>query len=416
MRMKKMMTLLSMLLFCTQLMAQKPVANYQFVKGTNVVQYKNYYLLTLFQEIPEVQRMLRNDKELNGLLRTKLEKAAEAMKQCDQRISCYAEAMKMSNFEVTTVSQRLTELYKPDNSLGKLVQAHLIPSGCYVLYADAEPRSLLVKAWEQDAAALNFAIGVYVEGKKPNYPKIDSVGFNIHSKGYTEVVSANTYLTLNQAHKLYFEPTLTFALQAMEIDGRNNAADYEPMESTVNKAAFDQVKKTNWSKYKYSIILVPGAGPNDKETELSAGGILRCRLAAQQFKNGMAPFIVLSGGRVHPYKTKFSEAYEMKKFMMNTLMIPESAIIMEPHARHTTTNMRNAARLIFRYGMPMEKPAISSTLKSQSFYISDTVAERSRKELGYYPYRNGKRLTETEIEFYPLISSLQIDFDEPMDP
>jgi hypothetical protein len=78
--------------------------------------------------------------------------------------------------------------------------------------------------------------------------------------------------------------------------------------------------------------------------------------------------------------------------------------------------MRNASRLIFRYGMPMEKPAITSTLKSQSLYISDTVAERSKKELGYYPYKNGNRLSETEMEFYPLVGSLQIDFDEPMDP
>ena len=209
---------------------------------------------------------------------------------------------------------------------------------------------------------------------------------------------------------------MNVALLAMDLDGRNNASDYEPMVHTVNKAAIDQVKKTNWKNYKYTIILVPGAGPDDKDTELSAGGILRCRLAALQYRKGLAPFIVLSGGRVHPYKTKYSEAYEMKKYLMNQLYIPESAIIMEPHARHTTTNMRNAARLIFRYGMPMEKPAITSTVKSQSFYISDTVPERSKKELGYYPYKNGQRLSDTEMEFYPLSISLQIDFDEPMDP
>jgi hypothetical protein len=32
------------------------------------------------------------------------------------------------------------------------------------------------------------------------------------------------------------------------------------------------------------------------------------------------------------------------------------------------------------------------------------------------PYKLGKRLSETALEFYPLISSLQIDADEPMDP
>jgi hypothetical protein len=37
-------------------------------------------------------------------------------------------------------------------------------------------------------------------------------------------------------------------------------------------------------------------------------------------------------------------------------------------------------------------------------------------ELGYVPYKNGKRLSSTLAEFYALSSSLQIDADEPIDP
>ncbi|MNR44829.1 hypothetical protein D3C85_1636160 [compost metagenome] len=106
----------------------------------------------------------------------------------------------------------------------------------------------------------------------------------------------------------------------------------------------------------------------------------------------------------------------MKKFLMETLNIPESAIIMEPHARHTTTNMRNCVRLMFRYGIPVDRPALVSTVKSQSFYVTTILLERCKKELGYYPYKNGKRLSDTESEFYPNTTSLQIDFDEPLDP
>jgi hypothetical protein len=64
----------------------------------------------------------------------------------------------------------------------------------------------------------------------------------------------------------------------------------------------------------------------------------------------------------------------------------------------------------------MDKPCISSTSKYQSYYITDVVPARSEKELGYVPFKNGKRLSDTESEFYPLAVSLQIDFDEPMDP
>ena len=42
--------------------------------------------------------------------------------------------------------------------------------------------------------------------------------------------------------------------------------------------------------------------------------------------------------------------------------------------------------------------------------------ERCQKELNIVPYKNGNRLSETLIEFYPLATALQLDADEPMDP
>lgn len=162
--------------------------------------------------------------------------------------------------------------------------------------------------------------------------------------------------------------------------------------------------------------MIPGAGPDNPEVALSAEGMLRCRLAAVQYRNGLAPFIVTSGGKVHPYKTKYCEATEMKKFLMEKLHIPESAILIDPHARHTTTNMRNTARMMFRYGIPFDKPAITCTTKGQSLMIGNTLIARCLKELKEAPYKNGNRLSETEIEFFPLIEALHINPTEPIDP
>lgn len=404
-------------LFCTGLLAQdKPLQQYQLVTGNNAVQYKNYYLLTLFQQLPGLNKMLKENSVLQKFAGTKKTQANEALKTCKAEMSCYANALKFSAEEITAIGDELSNSYNENNELGKLVSSHLIPSGCYNLYAGETPKNLLVKAWEQDAHALNYAIGVYVEGNKPNYPKIDSISFSIKDKAYAELTSANALLALQPKNELFFEPALNFALVALELNERNDAADYEPMLGGVNQPAINLIKKTDWKKYPYSIILVPGEGPEDKETALSAGGMIRCRLAAIQYHKGQAPFIVVSGGRVHPYKTKFSEAFEMKKFLTETLKIPESAIIMEPHARHTTTNMRNCVRLMFRYGIPVDKTAMVCTMKSQSYYITTVLLERCKKELGYYPYQNGKRLSDTESEFYPNTTSLQIDFDEPLDP
>jgi hypothetical protein len=189
----------------------------------------------------------------------------------------------------------------------------------------------------------------------------------------------------------------------------------EPMFSTVNKAAVDRIKTTNWSKYPYTILLIPGAGPDEPATALSAEGMLRCRLAAQEYRAGKAPFIMPSGGKVHPYKTKFCEAEEMKTYMVQVLHIPAHAIIMEPHARHTTTNMRNGVRLMYRYGIPVNKPGLVVTGKSQTDGIV-AMAPRCVKELKYVPYKLGKRPSETEVEFFAVPEAMQINPYEPLDP
>jgi len=404
-------------IFCTGVFAQNaPSQNYQLIKGKNQVQYKNYYLLTLFQQLPELRKMLAADTALKNILQSKTAAATEAIKTCKTEIPCYAKALKFSNEEIVNIGKRLAIIYTENGPLGKLVVNHLLPSGCYAIFNTETHKNLLIKAWEQDAKAINYTIGVYVEANKPNYPKIDSISFSLKDREFAELTSANAFLALQKNNKLFFEPSMQFALEALELNERNDAADYEPMVAGVNLPALNQIKKTDWKKYPYSVILVPGAGPEEKEVALSAGGMIRCRLAALQYQKGIAPFIVVSGGRVHPYKTKFSEAYEMKKFLTETLQIPENAIIMEPHARHTTTNLRNCARLMFRYGMPIDKPGLVCTVKSQSYYITDVLLERCKKELGYYPYKNGKRLSDTESEFYLNTVSLQIDFDEPLDP
>jgi len=415
--MKFLYTFLLFCLFYQGLSAQDlPQQSYQLIKTRNEVQYKNYYLLTLFQQLPELRKMLSTDTAFSNIYKSKNTQVNEAVKTCKTDVACYARALKFTGDEIAHIGNRLALLYTENNQLGNLVKNHLIPSGCYAMFAKEQHKTLLVKAWEQDASAINYAIGVYVEGNKPNYPKIDSISFNLKDKTFAELTSASALLALQGNTKLFFEPAMLFALEALELNERNEAADYEPMAKGVNLAAINQIKKTDWKKYPYSVILVPGAGPDEKEVALSAGGMIRCRLAAIQYNKGVAPFIVVSGGRVHPYKTKFSEAYEMKKFLMEVLQIPGSSIIMEPHARHTTTNLRNCARLMFRYGMPVDKPGLACTVKSQSYNITNLLPERCKKELGYYPYKNGNRLSDTESEFYLNTASLQIDFDEPLDP
>lgn len=400
--------------------AQKPapVASYQWIKGDGYVQSKNYYLLTLLEELPDAKKMIMSDSGLVQLARAKNTSIANSLTQCDRDAFCYTDRMKFSEEEIKNIGERLTALYKTDNALGRLVSKHLIPSGAYVLFQDMNAQEMLVKAWEQDAKGINFVIGVYGEGKKANYPLIDSTSFEVRGRNYAGLTYnlASLLSIENKYNALFFQVPLCASLHLLEMNERNMAADYEPMTAGENKAAIEKIKTVNWKSFAYSVILVPGAGPDDPKVALSAEGMMRCRLAAIQYKNHDAPFIVVSGGKAHPYKTKFCEAMEMKKFLVENLHIPASAIIIDPHARHTTTNMRNTVRMMFRYGIPFDKPGVTCTTRGQSTMIGMTLIERCIRELGEAPYKNGKRLSETAIEFYPLIQALHITPSEPMDP
>ena len=383
------------------------------------MQAKNYYLLTLLQELSPVRLLLERDKLLSQLRRTKRDSISNAPANCPADRFCYTRRMKFTDDEISFVSQRLTALYKSDNELGKLVSEHLIPSGCYTLFQKLPPADMLVKAWEQDARGVNFAIGVYAEGQKPRYPNIDSISYNVQNRAYlgflktaTETIAAEI-----KNQNLFFEPSLTAALRFIEANDREQAADFEPMAETVNRPTLDRIKKLNWLDHKYTVLLVLGSGPSEPGVAISGEAMMRLRMAATQFRAGLAPIMVVSGGKVHPIRTKFCEAVEMKRYLTEKLGIPADAILIDPHARHTTTNIRNTVRMMIRYGIPMNKPGVVSSASSHiAGVMSDGFDKRCMNELNLMPFRKGNRLTATEAEFYPTTDALHINPTEPLDP
>jgi hypothetical protein len=165
------------------------------------------------------------------------------------------------------------------------------------------------------------------------------------------------------------------------------------------------------------VIVVPGAGNEKENVAFSPWGKLRITIAVRRYREGKAPFILVSGGYVHPSQTIYCEALEMKQSLMADFNIPEEAILIDPHARHTTTNLRNANRQIYRYGLPFDKPALIATDQDQSSYISGAVFEkRCLEELGYQPALALKRLSPFGLSFLPNIESLQSDARDPLDP
>jgi hypothetical protein len=146
-------------------------------------------------------------------------------------------------------------------------------------------------------------------------------------------------------------------------------------------------------------------------------GHIRLARAADLFARGLAPFIIVSGGNVHPNRTPFNEAIEMKRLLVAQYGVPAGRILIEPHARHTTTNLRNTARLLFAAGFPTNRPSLVVTDPITAEYIgSPALLERTVKETGVLPGHLTGAQTAFAFDFRPDLAAFHVDPLDPLDP
>ena len=379
----------------------------------NAVQDKNFYLLSLFQRHPEIRKLLRENKALKKLSDDKLQ-ALRMAANCND-VGCFDRLFRFSGPTIEKVATKLRALGKHPE-FKKLVMKDLRPSGAFIKYSRQSDSEMLIAAWKDAANGMNRLLRIYCLGKDPFYKDIDKVSFDVSSEEYRKLLKVKIAEIKLSKESLFFEPTLNFTLKLLEANRRDEAGRYEPLEEGENKACLQDMKKIRWNDYPYSVILVLGSGPQDS-ARLSRIGSKRADQAAQLFLQHKAPLIILSGGHVHPMQTPFNEAIEMKKYVMEKFKIPASSILIDPYARHTTTNFRNAARLVFRYGIPTDLKAL---VTSSEDHIALTTKEgfriRCSTELGYFPTEFITRISPVVAEFKPSVASLFFDANDPLDP
>jgi hypothetical protein len=318
--------------------------------------------------------------------------------------------------EIRLIGQLLQQLYASNTAFRAGVGPLLTRPSRYPRYATQPDTTALRLAWQDAAAGINRILRVYLASAKPRYPAIDSTSFRRGDAGLAPQLR-KLLPTSAKASKttVFYTLPLQAALGALRLNGRDEAARYEPLTGGLNAAPTAAVARTDWARYPYSVILVPGSGPEQPGVALDSAGARRCRLAAARYRAGQAPFIVVSGGHVHPFRTPVCEAVEMKKYLVEHLGVPTAAVFIEPHARHTTTNLRNNARLLEFSKFPTGRPMLIVTDAAQSRYILG-MAERCRRELGYVPYRDLQRISDTENSCYPIPEAGQPDPSDPLDP
>jgi uncharacterized SAM-binding protein YcdF (DUF218 family) len=388
------------------------------VRWQNPVQDKNFYLLSLLERTPAVARILQDDPALREMAQARRE-ALHTASNCPEDLACLLAPLRFSDAELTRASEALQRLHGTAPPVRSLVETSLRSSGAYVRWHDRSGDALLVAAWLDAARGVNRIIDVYGSGKAPRYAAIDSVSFDVKSNTYRQMVHTAIDLLEERGGELglFFQAPLRFALRLLELNHRDEAGRLEPLAEGENQAALRRIAALQWESFPYTAIVVPGSGSDRTTWALSGSGRMRCEIAVRRYREGLAPVIVVSGGFVHPNQTPYCEAVEMKRVLIRDFGVPPEAILIDPHSRHTTTNLRNVSRLLFRGGVPVNRKALLVTDRFHSRTIeSERFAERCKEELGYVPVRIVGRRGLLDLEFLPLVESLQIDPAEPLDP
>jgi hypothetical protein len=375
---------------------------------------KDFPLFFVMHADKGISSVLQKNKVLQENGRHEYERIRQSVNSCLE-VSCYADAGKWTAEEIKQDGDELVSLLMKEKKLRDLVTS-LRKNHSYALYEHDADSSYLRQAWINAATGVNTIVDVYVDGKPPRYPKIDSISFRPQDSVFESQVAVVLKNLFYDKHAAFYQLPVSIAIKALTLNGRNEAARYEPLQQGLNRLPFLKIRQTNFSAYPYSIILVPGLGPEQPGVSLDPGGARRCEAAVKRYRNGLAPFIVVSGGNVHPFKTPFNEAEQMKKYMVGQLGVPADAVIIEPHARHTTTNIRNTCRLIYRLHMPADKPLLIVTDSSQNSYIAQRMAQTAMRDLGYLPYQQLKKLSDEETTFLPVSTCLHTDPSDPLDP
>lgn len=373
---------------------------YESLHSDSTLLDKNWYLLTVLMKDKATALAIKNDARARALSAARDQRWRDAVESCGPNVSCLVDSVLWTDADVTAAAKILYDLFADDDRMADPVNDHLRPSGRFELLADDDDAHVLVTAWRETVRTMSNIV-LAASGN------MTAVDFEIFMR---EASEEHPELTK------FYEPLAWSALGALFAQDRDEAVRYEPMDHGINAPAIARMSKIDWAAYRFIAIVVPGYGPTTLDRPLSPLGGFRCDLAAARYKAGVAPFIVTSGGHVHPEMTPYSEAIEMKKYLMDVHGIPENAILVDPHARHTTTNLRNASRLLLRYGAPATGTALITTDVAQNTYISYLLGGRCLEELGYLPWRRVRQLSMTDSCMTMNPESLHVAPSDALDP
>jgi uncharacterized SAM-binding protein YcdF (DUF218 family) len=383
--------------------AGPPYANeYAHLASPSRLADRVFYLLTVLSQDTALAAALQADGAVSALGAARADRLQHEAHGCAGEPSCVRAAVVPAEADLQAMATTVTAALSAHGQIGHLATDHLRPAGDFNLRVALADEALFAAVWQDTFAALADAF--------------DSHAASLPAAGLAAVVDGAAASTGGTAP---WSPLLAVVLGAMAAQGRDEAVRHEPLDTGENAAALALIPTLDFGAYPFSAIVVPGQGPTDTMTALNPIGQKRCDLAVDRFLARQAPLIVLTGGHVHPDRTPYAEALEMKKYLVGERSIPPGRILVEPYARHTTTNLRDVARLAFRHGLPAARPLLVTSDLLQSVYIGywdGDFGPRCDKELGYRPWRSLVPLSANDACWVPTTLALQVGATDALDP
>ncbi|HZS41437.1 MAG TPA: YdcF family protein [Polyangia bacterium] len=177
------------------------------------------------------------------------------------------------------------------------------------------------------------------------------------------------------------------------------------------------------ARAEYDLLIVPGYTPLDARAPVKVDdnptARARLDLAAENLRGFVAPFVFVSGGSVHPPGTPLNEGLMMREYLI-ARGIPAARILVDPFARHSTTNLRNAGRALLAANLKrgLIVTGFDNDFFDQSFYFANPVVstfqQRCRSELGYTVGALGA-VDDHRVAFEPAPEVTTLDYRDPLD-
>jgi hypothetical protein len=367
----------------------------------DALEQRAFYVLTILRADASVRAALDADAALTTIASDRESALRDAASTCGPDAACLRAGVAISASDSdAAITATLAAL--DGAALTASVAATLRGSHFVERFAAEDDATLIRTALEEAVVALHAALDAYAISE-------------LAPTDLEDVVS--TVAGAAAGSLAWWEPLSRTTIEATLRAGRDEAVRYEPIEDGENAAALAGLPSIDWTAFPYAALIVPGQGPTDAETRLNPAGAARADLAADRWDAGLAPLIVLSGGHVHPDRTLYSEAIEMKHYLMATRGIPESALFVDPYARHTTTNLRNVTRVLLRAGVATDARVLVVTDLFQTLYIRDAgFAMRCDDELHFRPYEALEALSSNDTCMTIAAVSLTTDASDLLDP